>query len=188
MNYTDKHKLLWFAPIRTASRAVGCVLRHLEFIDGVTGRSLERAAHNHVLASPRGKSDYGLICNVRNPYTRMASVYTWAKPGVPFRKWVDTAVEPWIAYEQALENRTFHPIRMESLADDLRKVDAVAEVLETRAEARADFTRYITENRFKAVDNFRSFYKSQYEIDAVKRCCARQFEMLGYSTDFEAAA
>jgi hypothetical protein len=186
MNYSDQHQLVWFAPVRTGSRATGCVLRHLDFIDGVTGRNLFDAAHTHCLSVPVGKEGYRLLCNVRNPYRRMVSVYVWSNPKVPFIDWVELSDQDHIFYERALSWRFFRPIRTEYLERDLLSIDVVANAMQ-RSEVSHDFDYWIRNNRFRNVEDLASFYADPRAIDVVKEKCRDQFELFGYSSDFEAA-
>jgi hypothetical protein len=65
MNYSDKHKILWATPIRTATRSCTPIQKYFEF--DVSG--------NHGLLIPDEKKDYFFIFNTRNPYIRMISIY-----------------------------------------------------------------------------------------------------------------
>jgi len=65
MNYSDKHKILWATPQRTASRS--CVPIQIYFEFNVSG--------NHGLIIPNNKKDYFFIFNTRNPYNRLISIY-----------------------------------------------------------------------------------------------------------------
>lgn len=65
MNYSDKHKVLWATPIRTATRACTPIQEYFEF--DIIGK--------HDLQIPKGKEDYFFVLNTRNPYARMISIY-----------------------------------------------------------------------------------------------------------------
>ena len=65
MNYSDKHKVLWATPIRTATRSCKPIQKYFEF--DVIGQ--------HDLEIPKGKEEYFFVLNTRNPYTRMISIY-----------------------------------------------------------------------------------------------------------------
>jgi hypothetical protein len=65
MNYSDKHKILWATPIRTATRSCIPIQKYFDF--DVSG--------NHGLIIPDDKKDYFFIFNTRNPYTRLISIY-----------------------------------------------------------------------------------------------------------------
>lgn len=187
MNYSDRHKLIWWAPVRTASRATRSVLRHLDFVDGVTGRYLFLHAHTHQLAIPGGKEGYDLICNVRNPFLRMPSIYVWSKEKMPFVDWLETATHDWIQFDRSLHGKRFRMIRTEHMIDDLQAIEPIREALE-EPDALRDFDYWIRKNRFASVADASAFYQEPTTLDAVRRLCRDQFEMFGYSTRFEAAA
>ena len=65
MNYSDKYKVLWATPIRTASRSCMPIQTYFEF--DVIGL--------HGLQIPKGKEEYFFVLNIRNPYIRMISIY-----------------------------------------------------------------------------------------------------------------
>ena len=65
MNYSDKYKVLWATPIRTATRSCKPIQKYFEF--DVIGE--------HGLEIPKGKEDYFFVLNTRNPYIRMISIY-----------------------------------------------------------------------------------------------------------------
>ena len=65
MNYSDKHKVLWATPHRTATRSCIPIQKYFGFeING-----------QHDLEIPKGKEDYFFVLNTKNPYTRMISIY-----------------------------------------------------------------------------------------------------------------
>ena len=65
MNYSDKHKILWATPQRTATRSCIAIQKYFKF--DVFGE--------HDLEIPKGKEDYFFVLNTRNPYIRMISIY-----------------------------------------------------------------------------------------------------------------
>jgi len=65
MNYSDKHRILWATPPRTATRSCIPIQKYFKF--DVSG--------NHGLNIPDDKKDYFFIFNTRNPYIRMISIY-----------------------------------------------------------------------------------------------------------------
>jgi hypothetical protein len=65
MNYSDKYKVLWATPIRTATRSCNPIQRYFGFdVVGI-----------HKLEIPKNKGDYFFVLNTRNPYNRMISIY-----------------------------------------------------------------------------------------------------------------
>jgi hypothetical protein len=65
MNYSDKHKILWATPRRTATRSCIPIQEYFKF--DLVGQ--------HELQIPKDKKDYYFIFNTRNPYNRMVSLY-----------------------------------------------------------------------------------------------------------------
>ena len=65
INYSDKHRILWATPERTATRS--CIEIQKYFGFDVFGQ--------HDLEIPKNKKDYFFIFNTRNPYIRMISLY-----------------------------------------------------------------------------------------------------------------
>jgi hypothetical protein len=65
MNYSDKYKVLWATPIRTAARSCMPIQTYFEF--DVIGE--------HGFQIPKGKEEYFFVLNTRNPYIRMISIY-----------------------------------------------------------------------------------------------------------------
>lgn len=65
INYSDKHRVLWATPRRTATRSCIPIQKYFGFeING-----------QHDLEIPKGKEDYFFVLNTRNPYNRMISIY-----------------------------------------------------------------------------------------------------------------
>lgn len=65
INYSDKHKVLWATPRRTATRSCIPIQKYFGF----------EVAGQHELEIPKGKEDYFFVLNTRNPYIRMISIY-----------------------------------------------------------------------------------------------------------------
>lgn len=193
MNYCDEHKLLWAAPIRTASRAVSEVLRHLGFVDPVSGLPLTEHAHTHAITVPNDKSDYAVLVNVRNPYARMASIYKWSekhRPPMSFATWLATshAMSPAVHYEQELDatariGQWVHLLHVERLETDLLEVPAVRAVHDAEPSVVAAFSRAIRHNRYKDVADFTALYDDD-TVRAVRTLCRSQFDRFGYDPEF----
>jgi hypothetical protein len=65
INYSDKHRVLWATPMRTATRSCKQIQKYFGF----------EVAGEHELEIPKDKEDYFFVFNTRNPYTRMISIY-----------------------------------------------------------------------------------------------------------------
>lgn len=65
MTYSDEYKVCWFTPQRTATRTTHELLKVCGF----------KALGAHSFFLPKERSDYMLISNIRNPYSRMVSLF-----------------------------------------------------------------------------------------------------------------
>jgi len=65
MTYSDEYKVCWFTPQRTATRTTHTLLKTLGFLSIGT----------HSFRLPPERFDYRLISNIRNPYSRMVSLF-----------------------------------------------------------------------------------------------------------------
>ena len=65
INYCDKLKVIWYTPPRTATRSSQSIQKNFNFeVSGL-----------HGIKVPKGKEEYFFIHNVRNPYSRLVSIY-----------------------------------------------------------------------------------------------------------------
>lgn len=78
MNVSHKHKVIWWAPERTASKLISQIFKHYEFVyyeNKKKTNPLGEPYHSHILEIPEGCEDYRLICSIRNPYDRILSLF-----------------------------------------------------------------------------------------------------------------
>jgi hypothetical protein len=73
MNYNDELKVVWITPTRTGTRSSGAIMSKLDFKS--ENNNIRQKETVHGIGIPKGKEDYKLIVNVRNPYSRMVSLY-----------------------------------------------------------------------------------------------------------------
>ena len=80
MNISHSHKIIWWAPEKTASKATAYVLSKYDFYyydewlkDDI--KKLCEPYHSHKLIYPEEFNDYQLICSIRNPYDRILSFF-----------------------------------------------------------------------------------------------------------------
>jgi len=66
MAYSDELRVFWFTPLRTATRSCNGLQKYLNF----------KNYGSHEFFSESHQKDYHLICNVRNPYSRLVSIYS----------------------------------------------------------------------------------------------------------------
>ena len=111
MNISHEHKLIWWAPERAGTKITRQILSNYDFFvfdpkigDEVT---LKKRYTSHLNGIPEKYSEYKLICNVRNPYDRIFSIFLMTrydniaieKNGhklvmEDFNKWVLNVFEP----------------------------------------------------------------------------------------------
>jgi hypothetical protein len=73
MNYNDELKVVWITPTRTGTRSSGAIMSKLDFKS--ENNNIRQKETVHGIGIPEGKEDYKLIVNIRNPYSRMVSLY-----------------------------------------------------------------------------------------------------------------
>ena len=95
MNISHEHKIIWWAPERCGTKATAHIFSKLGFeyfadetetLHIVKRRSAELTEEqidnggiyyqSHSLKYPEKYSDYKIICNIRNPYDRMLSIFS----------------------------------------------------------------------------------------------------------------
>ena len=79
MNISHKHKTIWWAPERAGTKITRKILSNYDFLvfDPKIGDevSIETRYTSHLNEIPEKYLDYKLICNVRNPYDRVFSIF-----------------------------------------------------------------------------------------------------------------
>ena len=80
MNFSTKHKVIWWAPERCATKLVADIFSHynFEYKNNVNSVAKELTApyHSHGIFVPEEFNDFKLICSIRNPYDRVLSLFT----------------------------------------------------------------------------------------------------------------
>jgi hypothetical protein len=80
VNYSIKHKTIWWAPERCATKALAKVFSNFEFSykmsEDLNPRKLLEPYHSHEIFIPEEFSDFEVICSMRNPYDRVLSLFT----------------------------------------------------------------------------------------------------------------
>lgn len=111
MNFSEEHKIIWWAPERTATEATGRIFKELGFhFDRTDEMIVNRESDLHLSHEEHYGDDYNgynIICNIRNPYDRIFSIFMnfdvlgslpatkEVKPKlIPyFKKWIKTYFE-----------------------------------------------------------------------------------------------
>ena len=215
MNISHEHKIIWWAPERCGTKATAHIFSKLGFeyfadetetLHIVKRRSAELTEEqidnggiyyqSHSLKYPEKYSDYKIICNIRNPYDRMLSifsnftnvgsrfVYTKDKP----QKLVNTFesfIREMLLYhkvstEEDLEKKPLKKtylskysfetqipdffIKMESLEEDLGKLDFVRESEIWKSGYIRD---YLNQNPYINIRPYK--FNNIYSLESAKR-------------------
>ena len=130
MTYSDEYKVCWFTPQRTATRTTHTLLKKLGFL----------SLNTHSFRLPSERFDYQLISNIRNPYSRMVSLfflYSLHKLnyGLNFELWCEYALNDQqfandyqLRYDLKIKSvsRNFDKfIRVETYAEDIKSLNFI---------------------------------------------------------------
>jgi len=130
MTYSDEYKVCWFTPQRTATRTTHTLLKTLGFLSTGT----------HSFRLPPERFDYRLISNIRNPYSRMVSLfflYSLHKVNykLNFELWCEYALNDQqfendyqVRYDLKIKSvgRDFDKfIRVETYAEDIKSLNFI---------------------------------------------------------------
>jgi hypothetical protein len=201
MNYSDKYKVIWLTPERTASRATLEIMKLLDFPT--------HAVHAIRMPEASGKNDYDLYVNIRNPYSRMVSLHShWHEfeghhiINLEFKKWLEFVFSDPIdnpssnflqgeknenywntRYYDALKAMPMGPkyyIRYEFLEFDLKSLPIVRDNMDILENV---FQTYIKKNRFKTQIPFWKTYYNQELADYVYEKLEKDFKLFNYHKD-----
>ena len=201
MNYSDKHKVIWLIPERTASRATFELMKLLDFSN----------THLHEIAMPRekGKDDYDLYVNIRNPYSRMTSLHShWHffeghhTKDLNYKEWLefvfsDPINNPTSDFFQGKPNKNYwhtrcydalkampmgpkYYVRYEFLETDLKSLPIVKDNIDKLSEV---FNKYIKVNKFKSNRPSWKTYYDQEIADYVYEKLEKDFKLFNYHKD-----
>lgn len=190
MTYSDEYKVCWYTPQRTATRTTHSLLNVLGF----------KSLGTHAFSLPKEREDYMLISNIRNPYSRMVSLfflYSLHKNNfkLDFEKWCEFVIQDenfdkgyQLHYDKKLGsvNKNFDKfIRVEFLSDDLKSLNFIDL---SQPKINEVWNKVILENtynhEFKHIetDSKKSWYDfyNQNIADLVFMNLEKQFELFGY--------
>jgi hypothetical protein len=203
MNISHEHKIIWWAPERCGTKATAHIFSKLGFDffqdETETGKSITEDGityQSHNIKYPEKYNDYKIICNIRNPYDRMVSLFSnFANVGKSFvytknnpQKLITTYesfIREMLLYNKVVtiedlkdrpiqksylakyhfDNRipdTF--IKMESLEEDLGKLDFVRESEIWKSGYIHD---YLVKNNYINIKPYK--YNDIYTFESAKR-------------------
>ena len=207
MNVSEKVKFIWWASMRCGSRSVSEIIKHYNFYNYSTKLNIWHNPHTHDILVPEEFSDYNILMQIRNPYSRALSLwhlYGWKN--VNDNLYVEDTFEEYVFkdkfitdhYEKGIiKYKPQYFIRYEYLSEDVLKIPFVDF---NNQPIKEDFDRcslqncYLNEGVEKPEgslkrdqkDNryadWRSYYTKKI-ADKVYEKCALQFELLNYSKD-----
>ena len=183
-NVSERYKTIWLAPERTGSRKVSEILTFYDFKQNDTPVfNFGNYNFSHVMPTDGRYSDYKIICNTRNPYSRVYSLFKnfydkfdfknkgnfkkYLTEDLPNGQMTRMVVNP------ILNRVPDHIIRLEYMTEDLLKIPFIFDVLsEKQIELLAQHG--------KEIDEWEPFY-DQESKDIVYEYCKDQFIFGGYS-------
>ena len=137
MNINHDLKVIWWLPMRTATRSVAEILSYYKFFNTIEQTPLSLMS-THAIGIPSGCEDYKIICNIRNPYAKVLSIWhlsSYKQNEVtgkliierPFSEFVEKSVSSQNEESQILSQprKPDLYIRTENLVEDLRKVSFI---------------------------------------------------------------
>ena len=159
MSYSNEYKVFWYLPKRTATRSIRPILDYFNFID----------SDNHNFFTEEFQLSYYFISNVRNPYSRVVSIFKWSTEmnltSSPFEIWVEKMFEIKPNNDSIFipdENRLLkifnhfnklpnYVVRYEHLEEDLKNISFIKE--NWCDDLNKLFSENITNNRYNSLGN-----------------------------------
>jgi hypothetical protein len=189
-NISEKFKFQWIAPERTGSRKVAEVLSYYEF-KHLGSRIYNNNGYNYTHKSITNEnfwkgdhpsSEYKTICNARNPYGRVYSLFKnfyvqiTDKSKEGFRNYLLNHVSKGAHLNIIVEpnwNKPFdYVIRLEHMKDDLMKLPFISDVLtESQVE--------MLSSHGKELENWEQFYDDEMK-EIVYNYTEHHFKLWGY--------
>jgi Sulfotransferase family len=196
-NVSEKYKYLWYAPERTGSRGVASILCFYGFkFEGLITpinspneiiNNIYFRNYTHRYNQDKKYNDYKVICNTRNPYSRVFSLYkNYANKGT-FKDYVYNITnndykEPKVRMlQEQIINIIKNPqiqkppdyiLRLEYLGEDIKKIPFIYDILTEKQ------LNYMIIHG-KEIDEWQSFYDSDMK-EIVYNVCKHQFDIFGY--------
>jgi hypothetical protein len=182
-NISEKYKFIWLAPERTGSRKVAEILSYYGFTNG--GSTLFRVGEynfSHYSKELDKYEGYKLICNTRNPYSRVYSLFknfhslSPDKSKESFKKYLINDLSR--GQTNRMLNNPPHDIkpdylvRVEYMTEDLLKLPFIFDVL-TEKQVR------LFSYHEKPIEDWEVFYDDESK-NIVYNLLKYQFDLFGY--------
>jgi len=196
MNYSDKHKVCWVTPMRTATRTCIKIQNFFDF---------DKFGH-HDITNYEDKKDYDVIFNIRSPYSRIVSLfkifcYHHNNYTVDFNLWLNNVTDE--THRRANFYYTIHLddtmslihkppsyfIKLEFFENDLKKIPFIQNNLVSLSDI---FENEIRKNGFsnefaryseKMSQPWQSYY-NQESADLVYSSTENQFNIFNYNRNY----
>ena len=185
INYSDKHRVLWATPRRTATRSCIPIQKYFGF----------EVAGQHELEIPKDKEDYFFVLNTRNPYDRMISIYhlfciNYNLIPNNFNNWIREKLVEEIKYpNQTLNYQIFLKkkilktpdliIKVENLYSDILKIP----IFTDNSDELFDIVNEnILTNHYSSKNNYEKYY-DQNLADYVYSYLEEDFVYFNYNKD-----
>jgi hypothetical protein len=187
MPYSKKLKVFWFLPMRTATRSCRFIAEYLNFFD----------SDQHKFIETFEQMDYYLISNVRNPYSRLVSLYLYhidseqISDKVNFDLWVTKKIKHESNLPMSLKSKEYiklmyafqhktpdYFVRFESLEEDLRNIWFIKEKYDEKIEN--IFNNQIRYNGYKSEGNPWQSYYTEELAEFVYDYLKEDFLLLNY--------
>jgi len=178
MNYNDDLKVVWITPMRTGTRSSGAIMSKLDFKS--ENNNIHQKEIVHGIGIPEGKEDYMLIVNIRNPYSRMVSLYyLYLHNSKQFNQSFDRWVKSNLSFSDynksffildSLKKLSKLPdlyVRMENFKNDINSLWFVKEnfdLLEQTINDNIEKNRYLTEFEeygFTKKNSWKEYYNEE---------------------------
>lgn len=183
-NISVKYGYQWIAPERTGSRKVAEILSFFGFTN--QDRPIffsNNYTYSHDVNFYEEHENYKLICNARNPYSRVLSIFqNLYQPANPnktredFRRYLKYELSighsTRIVKNPVLTKKIDYLIRLEHMSEDLQKIPFVLKKLTT---TQVEMLSYHP----KPIFDWEQFYNQEMK-DIVYGYTSHQFEMWGY--------
>jgi hypothetical protein len=182
-NISKKYNYQWIAPERTGSRKVSEILVYYDF--KCNDRAIYAVGnynYNHDIEPNEEGTDYKVICNARNPYGRVYSLFKnffhpikdKSKEG--FREYLTEYLPKYYQMKMVVQPKWEKPfdyvIRLEHMKDDLMKLPFILDVL-TESQIEMLVSHGVE------IENWEEFYDDDMK-EIVYKYTEHQFKLWGY--------